>query len=355
MANSMLYGFYQLKDYANQRAIEMAPATLRDAIILSTEQYNAEIRTLLNLFAEPTNAYKLRFDAATNNRLQPMDQFGRALPVKGSRYDVAYPIQMGGTAWGTNFVTRAKRTVADMAKDTANMFTGDRNWVADHVLAALFYNGSGWTFTDEQYGALTIIGLANGDGTLYARVGGVPATDNHYLAQAGGIVDATNPFAGIFIELMEHPENAGAQVVSFVNGTDRGSVEALATFRPMDDPNVREADTLSVVTGNLGANIPGAGVFGRVSNQWVAQWDRVPATYILSVAVGGIPPLAIREDPEAELQGFRSRGERDDYPFFESQWFRRCGLGAWNRVGAVVTRTGNGAYAIPTNFGSPMA
>lgn len=355
MANAMLYGFYQLKDYANQRAIELSPDTLRNAVILSTDQYNAEMTTIFNVFCEPTNAYKVRFDAATNNRLQPGDENARALPVKGSRYDISLPLQMGNTAWGDNVVTRAKRTVADIAKDTANMYTGDRNWVMDHVLGALYYNGAGWTFADPQYGSLTVLGLANGDTTLYARTGGVPATDNHYLAQAGAIADATNPFSGIYLELMEHPENAGAQVVSFVNGSDRAAVEAMTLFRPMDDPSVREANSLSVVTGNLGANIPGAGVFGRINNQWVAQWDRVTATYIVSVAVGGIPALAMRQDPEAELQGFRPQGTRDSFPWFESQWFRRAGWGAWNRVGAAVTRTGNGTYAIPTSMGSPMA
>jgi hypothetical protein len=80
----------------------------------------------------------------------------------------------------------------------------------------------------------------------------------------------------------------------------------------------------------------------------------LPANYIVSVAVGGIAPLAMRQDPEPELQGFRLGGQIDHYPYFEQQWFRRAGFGSWNRVGACITRVGNGSYAIPTGYGSPM-
>jgi hypothetical protein len=351
MANSILYGVYQLKDYQNQRAIDIAPDDLRRATILSAAAYNQQVQSLINLFARPTTSYKVRFSAAANARLQPGDQYARALAVKRSTYDVALPLQMGTHAWGVNYVTRYKRTVADDAKDTNLAFQADQNWMADHILGALFYNGAGWTFTDEQYGALTINGLANGDAILYSRQGGVPATDNHYLAQAAAIADATNPYPTIFTALMEHPENQGAEIISFIRDTT--TTEALATFRPLDDPFVREADTLSVVEGELNANHPGT-LRGRVGSQWVVQWPRLPANYIVSVAVGGIPPLAMRQDPEAELQGFRLGGQIDHYPYFEQQWFRRAGFGSWNRVGACITRVGNGSYAIPTGYGSPM-
>ena len=61
-------------------------------------------------------------------------------------------------------------------------------------------------------------------------------------------------------------------------------------------------------------------------------------------------PLARRQFPEAQLQGFKSAGERNDYPYFEEQWLRYEGYGALNRVGVVVYLIGAGSYSVPTNY-----
>lgn len=356
MANAILYGFLQLKDVLNARAVEVEGGRLREAITLTVAEHNREIGMLTGLFAEPTTEYSGRFTPAGNNRLQPGNQFARALPVKGTSYDLAWPIQDGRTAWGVNDVTAAKMSVTQVNQNVANMLTGDIAWMADHVLAALFYNGSGWTFTDEQLPTptLTIKALANGDATLYARMGGTASTDNHFLAQAGAISDAANPFPGIYTELVEHPENQGAEIISFVSPSNTAAVTGLATFVELQDENVRAGNANDVVTGTPGVAFPGR-LLGRVANQWAVEWPRIPADYVVSVAVGGIPPLRMRQDPEPQLQGFAEVATRQDYPWWESQWRRRAGFGAYNRVGAVVQRVGNGAYAIPTSYGSPMA
>lgn len=353
MANSLLYGFHQLKDIAGLRSVEVAPQSLTQAILLSADQYNAEVNTMINLFCDRTTAFRRRFKASGEGRLQAGDQNSRALPVKGSTYDTDLPLQKGDWAFGANAVTRAKRTVQDDNDDLARAFKADRNWIRDHILAALFYNGAGWSSTDDENGTLTVKGLANSDTVTYGRVGGAAATDTHYLAQAAAIADATNPFGTIRSELMEHPENAGSTIVSFVPSSNRAAVEALAVFRAPDDPRVSEASSLSVLTADLGVSIPGE-IFGYVNGQYVAEWAALPSDYVISLAVGAQPPLAMREDTVAENQGFRPRGQRDDYPYFETQLWRMAGFGANNRVGAVVQRVGNGSYAIPTSFGSPM-
>ena len=85
------------------------------------------------------------------------------------------------------------------------------------------------------------------------------------------------------------------------------------------------------------------------------EWPSLPSDYTISVTTGGEKPIAMREDVEAELRGFKKVAERNDHPWYESQWLRRAGFGAWNRVGALVYRTNNATYAIPTNYSSPMA
>lgn len=355
MANSLLYGFYQLKDLANQRAIETRRDVLQAAIVNSVAEHNREINAMLALFAAPITDYQLRFQTPTNNRLQPGDENSRALPVKFSGYNVAFPIQKGDTAWGTNFITRQKMTVQDVNDNVANMLNGDVNWMRDHMLAALFYNGAGWTFPDPQYGDLTIQGLANGDTVTYLKTGAAAAIDTHQLATASAIADATNPYPTIYAELAEHPENQGSDYVVFIASDLVATTTALADFAPVVDTNVRPAANDIAAIGNPGFAVPGsARLLGRTSSMWIYEWGWVPSGYMIALATDGPRPLAMRQDPEPELQGFVAADPRSDFPYSENQYFRRAGFGAWNRVGAVIQRIGNGSYAIPTSYGSPM-
>jgi hypothetical protein len=287
--------------------------------------------------------------------LQPLDENGRALPTKPfGYYDVGYPIQSGGSAWGATYVARAKMTVQDANDATAQMLEADMRWMRDHALAGLFASGT-WTFTDEFYGSLTVQPLASGDSVVYAVQTGADAgaTDTHQLAQAGAIADATNPFPTIRQELLEHPENTG-DVIVFVPTANKQATHDLATFNPIADPNVRRGSGTDEFVGTLGVATPGT-LFGyEDSGTFLVEWPTLPSNYLIGVTTGGARPLGMREDPEAELRGFNRVAERDNHPFYESQWLRRAGFGARNRVGAVVMRVGNGTYASPTNYTVPM-
>ena len=95
--------------------------------------------------------------------LQPLDEWGNPLPVKDEGYyDVAFPIQRGGTAWGTNRESRAMMTVAEAQRFTLGALRRDADWMRRHFLAALFDNTT-WTFQDDFKGAFTVQPLANGD------------------------------------------------------------------------------------------------------------------------------------------------------------------------------------------------
>jgi hypothetical protein len=353
MANALLYGFYQLKDVANSRAIQYADA-LNAAITMTVADHNAQINDMIGLFAERTTDYQRRFVSAGNARLQAGDENSRAQPIKGSTYDVQFPIQKGDTAWGENFITRQKMSVQQVNNAVSLMLKADVTWIRDHIMAALFYNSTGWTIADPEWGTLTIQGLANGDSVLYAKVGAVAAADTHQLAQAAAIADATNPFSTAYAELVEHPENQGSQIVSLISSSLSATATALTAFVDVSDPNIQRGSGTDAVIGTP-PNLPSsATLLGRTNNVWVAEWGWLPTDYMVTIAVGAEPPLKMREDPEPQLQGFVKADTRTDYPYSEEQYFRRAGFGAWNRVGAVVTRIGNGSYAIPTSFGSPM-
>jgi len=197
--------------------------------------------------------------------------------------------------------------------------------------------------------------LANSDAVKYLLLAGadVSAADTHYLAQAAAIADATNPFPTIYDELKEHPENGG-EVISFIPSNLKATTKALAEFNAFTDPNVRAGANTDQVVGTLGVSVPGELIGYTDSKVWIAEWRSIPDNYIVSVTTDGERPLKMREHEEASLQGFNLVAQRDDHPFYESQWLRYAGFGGYNRVGAVVTRVSNGSYAIPTNYTVPM-
>jgi hypothetical protein len=172
------------------------------------------------------------------------------------------------------------------------------------------------------------------------------------LAQAAGIADATNPYPTIYDTLIDRTENRG-QVVALIPTNLVATTEALATFYPATDPNIRDGANTATLVGNLGQQVPGV-VRGYVDGVWIVEWRSLPDSYIIATTTDGEKPLAMREEPEAELQGFKQVAQRLNHPFEETHWERIAGFGAWNRVGAVVYRVGNASYAIPTNYTSPM-
>jgi len=358
MTNQLLYGFVQIRDLAARRVTEVGVQVVNDAINQSVQEHLRQIAAISALFADPTTEFKIKFNSPTAARLQPLDENGRARPIKfAGQYAVAFPIQDGGAAWGMTFKAREKMTVQEANDATATLLSADVRWLRDHILAAMFTNVS-WDFNDPEHDALTIEGLANGDAVKYLVHAGADAgaTDTHYLAQAAAIADATNPYPTIHTELTEHPENDG-EVVSFIPTNLKATTEALATFYPERDSNVTEGSGVSVLSGTLGIPLPSgpASLLGYTDKNWIVEWKSLPDNYIVSIMTGGERPLRMREEPEASLRGFKKVAQRDDHPFYESQWLRSAGFGAYNRVAAVVTRIGNASYATPTNYGSPMA
>lgn len=355
MANQILYGFHNLQDLANERVTEVGVSVVETALGQALEEHNRQMDALTGFFVEPTTQFKTRFSSVTAARLQPLDENGRARPIKPSGYyDVAFPLLSGGTAWGYDYVTGQKMTVGEVERTTRTMLMADNRWMRDHILAALFANVD-WTFTDPLHGALTIKGLANADTQVYQLFSGgdVGATSQHYLAQAAAIDDgADNPFPTIYSTLIQHPENSG-DVVAFVPSNLVAAIEALATFSPVSDPNIREGSNTAVLTGTLGGSLPGT-LIGYVDKVWIVEWRTLPDSYIIATTTGGDRPIAMREDEEAVLRGFKQVATRDDHPFYERQYLRRAGFGAWNRVGALVYRIGNASYAIPTGYTNPM-
>lgn len=363
MANdSQEYGLFQLLDIGllnpGTAAILSDSGLLISAINIDTAQHNADIDALMRLFSVTTTDYQQEVQQSGSSRNQALDENGRAIPVKPPPpYTVAFPIQGSGSALGANYVTRVQMTNRDLARQLSQMYVGDYIWVRDHVMGHLF-NNVNYTFRDPTgKGNLTIRGPANGDTiTYFSQYTQATATDSHFLFQAAGIADATNPYPTIVAELLEHPVNTG-EVISFIPTGLKATTQALTEFRTAAlSPDIQLGSTVTRLVGDLNVTLPvGATVLGKTdSGSWIVEWPAIPAGYIISITTNGPRPLARRQFDNALLQGFRAMGERNDFPYFEEQWQRWEGYGAWNRTGVVVTQIGAGSYTVPTNFGVPM-
>jgi hypothetical protein len=365
VANVTEYGLF---DALKNRELDpnMLIGSVNTDLLVSMIRYDAaahnfDINTALRWFVEDVGEkFQFAVDQMAAVRNQPVDEFGRSLPIRPAPpYTIQIPIQGSGNAWGANFIAMRQMTARTLAKTLAAMYRGDWFWVRDHILGALFANAS-YSMQDfyQANGTLTVRGMANSDSTTYFKTStGLLATDTHYLAQAAAIADGTNPFPAIRLKLVDRPVNSG-DVVAFIATSLVATTAALATFNSaLLDARMTPAITNDRLTGplNLPPLPPGATAKGMLDDGTIiVEWPALPADYIVAVTTDGDRPLGRRQFAEADLQGFGPRSDRTDFPYSETQWQRFEGYGGRNRVGAVIQRIGNASYAVPTNYGEPM-
>ena len=243
-------------------------------------------------------------------------------------------------------------TVKDFENEFTQAYDADITWNRDQLKGAIYKN-TNTTFTDEENGSLTVKPLANGDSDVYVKKTVAQlATDNHYLGQAAAIDDANSPFPTIKTELDEHPDNAG-RILAFVPPGLTTDVRNLTDFHDLDDEGLVIPGDDETRMSRARPTIPFPGMLIGVirgSNTFVIEWDGLEANRIVAVTERGPRAIGYREEAEATLQGFRPQAEREDYPYFDQQWFRIRGYGANNRVGAVVMEIEDATYDIPSGY-----
>jgi len=352
---AILAGLLNQADLYATRVTTQGIQVVQRAVDESVAEHNRILDSLMALFTTTRTDPQTRYLAAGATRLQPLDENGRARPIVPSGYfTLGFPLHDAGIAWGRNYRTSIKMTVGEVARVVSMMLDADSRWMRDHLLAALFYENSTtpWTFTDVQFGAVSVYGLANGDAQTFQVLSGADsaATDDH-VKGAAALTEAV--LQDIHDELVEHPEN-GPEIIAFIPTASRATVEALTNFYPVADPNLSAGSAVTQFTASLGVAVPGE-LIGYCAGCKIVVWPGMPTGYVLGVAVGGEKPIALRQEPEAELQGFKKVAERNDHPWYEQQYLRVAGFGAWNRVGAIVVKIDNATYSIPTGYTSPMA
>lgn len=353
MATQLAYGFVDLAHLASQRVTAVGVGTIYDAIRVSAEEHNRNVQELLAAWAERTVKHQERYYLPGVGTLQPLDEHGHPLPVTEAGFvDVGYPIQSAGTAWGGNRISWELMSVEEASRHTVEGLKRDADWMRRHALAAVFDNVQ-WVFADKLFGNVTVEPLANGDATIYVRVGGLSAVDNHYLNQAAGIADATNPFPTIYAELSEHASFVGP-VVAYIDSTNVAAVMGLTNFVPVDDPDIIRGAGVDRLARQISRGL-GDRVLGKVDSCWVVEWRVLPADYIIAHDEGQGPFVAMREFDAAALQGLQVKNINPDGNLPTIEYYRDTGFGVRNRIAAVVMLVSAGAYAIPAAYNAPLA
>lgn len=364
MANAINYGFIGLEDFYSQRINTVGIQRVYDAVQASVDEYNRVADQMMMGWVQRTTMVQEYIELPGGGTLQPLTPDGNPLPVVPSgNYTVGYPLYGAGTAWGTNRITREFLTVAEADRITDDAMQKDADWRIRHMLAAIFDNVA-TTYVDKYgdgntgakgLGSISVLPLANNDSVTYMRRGGSNSTDNHYLAQAAGIADATNPFGVARAELIEHPSNMGPYV-SYIPTELVATATALAEFIEVDDPNINYQDGNNLPSAPQSILGPGDEILGKTqsSNMWIVEWSRLPADMIITVATGAGPFMRMRELASPNLQGLFTEGFDVDGNHQGQRLLRWAGFGVADRIAAVVTRVGSGSYAIPTGYDSPL-
>lgn len=357
--NTVASGFFGLLD-AFPEPIELNIEAVNDAIEQSVNEHNRQLERLTSLLCEPTVSKKEKFSLPQQWRMVPRGSISRGeRPLSHEDISMAWPMFSGVVSLGEESFAGKLMTVAQANERMLNLIDASKRFVRHRILCALLDNTS-WIYKSALFredDTETIYPLANGDSMVYAVKEGATAgtTDTHYLATASAISDLADPYPGIIEELNEHPENANGagQVVCMVPSSLIATTCALSAFQLLADPNVAAGANNDVIVGKPPENVPGVCRGYHKGGCWIYEWRSLPSGYIIAATTEGKRPLRIRSYQRNGITlttGLLREAVRTDYPFAENCWSQTLGVGAWNRVGAVVQYIGGGAYAIPTGY-----
>jgi hypothetical protein len=343
------YGFLDLEHLFQRRVTEVGVDVITRAIDATLAEHNRVLNALLDELASRTTTVKERVRIPGQTELQPLDEWGVPRPTQDYLYlEAGYPIFHAGDAIGRNRIARSLMTVQELNDEIVRIQAEDARWVRRHLLAAILDNQP-YTFTDPQYGNVTVLPLANGDSQTYPFVGGGVGTDNHYIA-VSTISDSSNPFRTIYQELAEHPGNRLPYVCLIANNL-RDAVESLASFVPMDDPDIQRAATQAEVSARFPTPLVDEPL-GKVGGLWVGVLRSLPDNYAIAFARGE-SIVRMRELEATELRGL-VRETEVRAGMEEIRFYRSAGFGVWNRTGAVALYVGGATYTVPAGYDAPL-
>jgi hypothetical protein len=323
--------------------------------------YSQDLEKALACFVErKTTDHKVRYKLPGGGRLQRKGRASQAAASKAyGGWDVAFPLEEFEGQLAIDRVALGYMTVQDLDRHLDNLMIQDQNTVRFELLYALFHKTQR-TFTDENWGDLTVECLANGDGVVYPPVMGseTEAIEDHYLGStylASAISDTNNPIKTIVADLEHHfgTRMGGSNICCFINQAQVAKISDLTGFDESPSRFVVPGDDTAVATG-WPVDVPGT-ILGYCDGAWVSRWDWIPASYILALHLDAPRPVMMRVDPEYTGLGDGSLqlvAKDREHPFESSFYSHRFGLACANRLNGVVMDLSNADndYDIPSAY-----
>lgn len=361
LVGATAFGFVGLEGIFERRLdqIDRGIQIVRDAIAKTVAFHNQQANLFTAKLAADVIIARELFEMPGGGRLQPLDEHGVPLPTQAlARYPVAYPIRGGGDAIGMDRITRALMTVGEANASAQDARIKDKNFLIDHMLAAVL-TATSYTYHDANkrgytgVGDVTVQPLANGDSTAYLvnRGRGTVTEHNHYLAQAGDISSGANPFRTIKRHLTEHTDDLDSTVDVYVAEDLVADIELLPSFREPRDVTITYGSGESTVAkGDKGL---GDEYVGYVDGCHIVNMGRLPSGYMLA-HLRGAQPLGRRQWPAPSVQGLFTEEHSPDGAHFEIRYLRYAGFGVRNRTAALAYQVGAGSYATPAAYAAPL-
>ncbi|KPL72265.1 hypothetical protein ADN00_15725 [Ornatilinea apprima] len=357
---SNIFGLLNVQDYAADRTFvnQVGQQIVYDAVQQEIARIDEEINRALSVFVdERTSDFKRRYKLPGSGYMQPGTNQAPPANTKASgSWDIALPLLDFQDAVGGNRVQMAYMSVKDLNIHLDSLQIRAANSVRREILRALF-NNTTWSFQDEIHGVLSVVPLANNDGTLYPAVvsSDTEAQDNHYLVSgyaASSISDTNDPIKSIVAEIYEH-FGYGDNLVVFINSAQTAKVLALAMVEEVGDKFIVPGANTAQVIG-LPAGLPGRIKGRHSSGAWIVEWDRVPANYMVGVHMDAPKPIIERVDPpETGLPSGLTLVARDEeFPLESAYYQMRRGFGVGNRLnGCVMFLDSGSTYTVPSAYG----
>lgn len=360
--SNYLAGILNLEDSERVYVNTVGQRVVYDAVNQILAEWNSNLVAMVNMFLEgTTDLVEEKFKNLQGGRMQRQGTLGVAGAgrTQGS-WKVAYPLYQFGDAIGYDEVSSGYLTVAEVDRHLAALLGRSIHTMRWELLHRLLDNVNDTItdrYTDDK--SLIIRALANTDGTIFPPLAAQEdgAEDEHYLASGyvtGSISDTNNPVKTLVAEVAEHfGEPEDIQMITFINGDERDSIEALADFTEANDRFIQAGnDTATLLGVPAGTNIPGM-IIGRTNHSWISKWDYMPSGYLMSMMMSGMKPLKMRVDPSDTglPQGLQLiSASPENFPFYDAQYRHRFGLGVFNRVGAAVMELTAGSYSVPAAY-----
>jgi len=368
MANTQIYAALGVPDddYAFLRTY--GQEVIYDATMQVLGDHNADVAQMTAFFVEKnTKDHAVKYKLPGTGRLQRRGRQSNAAAIKATGdWTVQFPLEDFAASLQMDDVSFAYATMGFYDLQLAAVLKADVNTQRFEILRALF-NNTARPFVDENWGALTVQPLANGDTVAYPPVVGseVNATAQNYLgvaaniSGAGAITDLNNPIPLLVNTLEQHfgTPTGGSKIVVIVNNAQTTGIQGLSNFDTVPNRFVQYGANVSLAMQELFPDgMPPGRVLGESDSALIVEWRWMPAGYMGAFHTEAAAPLYRRIDPpETGLgQGLQLIVEDMNAVIWKQTWRNRFGIGAGNRLNGVIidltAAGGANTYTIPPAF-----